>query len=171
MPWVFSHRPIYIFSAHNFSILSLFNFLPFSHTKIQPTKASMGFDLMELETAAYSVLEEEGLIIENNHKLAVDEIAGQIDELSINDAVKLKWVEKFCLWLSWIRIKYAVEYKFSVRIFVLRISNSSSSTDTDSDSESSTTSSTTTTTTSSSSLDSDDLSESEQLEGANDLDE
>ncbi|XP_020293073.1 protein SHQ1 homolog isoform X2 [Pseudomyrmex gracilis] len=52
---------------------------------IQPTKASMEFDLEELEAAAYSVLEEVGLIIENNHKLAVDEAAEEINKLTIDD--------------------------------------------------------------------------------------
>lgn len=49
----------------------------------------MGFDLEELEAAAYSVLEEVGLIIENNHKLAVDEAAEEINKLTI-DEIKVK---------------------------------------------------------------------------------
>ncbi|XP_012216129.1 protein SHQ1 homolog [Linepithema humile] len=100
--------------------------------KTPPNKASLGLELVELETAAYSVQEEEeGLVIENNHKIAVNEIAQQIDELSLTN----------------------IEKK--------RLSSGSSSTDSsDSETESSTTSSTTTTS-STSTLDSDDLSDPE----------
>lgn len=51
-----------------------------------------------METAAYSVQEEEGLVIENNHKIAVNEIAQQIDELCLNNIDKEKWVENSVLY-------------------------------------------------------------------------
>ncbi|XP_076647425.1 protein SHQ1 homolog isoform X2 [Halictus rubicundus] len=47
---------------------------------IQPSKEDMGFDLVELEQAAYSV-QEEDLIIENS----VHEMVDQVDDLIIND--------------------------------------------------------------------------------------
>lgn len=53
--------------------------------KCHPDKASMGLDLIELETAAYS-LQEEVLVIEN----VVHEVVEQLDGLSLNDAEKEK---------------------------------------------------------------------------------
>jgi len=55
-----------------------FTFLPL--LKIQPNKASMGFNLIELEAAAYSV-QEEALVIENFH-----EMMEGVDKISLNDA-------------------------------------------------------------------------------------
>ncbi|XP_076181661.1 protein SHQ1 homolog isoform X2 [Ptiloglossa arizonensis] len=51
---------------------------------IQPNKEEMGFDLVELEQAAYSVTED--LIIENS----VHEMMDQLDELTVNDSDKDK---------------------------------------------------------------------------------
>lgn len=51
------------------------------YAKIQPKKANMGLELIEIEVAAYSV-QEEGLVIEN----AVHKMVGEIEEMSLNDA-------------------------------------------------------------------------------------
>lgn len=110
--------------------------------EIQPKKANMGLELIEIEVAAYSV-QEEGLVIEN----AVHKMVGEIEEMSLNDA---KNEESKSL------------YRVNQNEFKHLLSSSSSSTessDTDSDTEDSESSSSTST--SSSSLDSDDLSDPE----------
>ncbi|XP_053989850.1 protein SHQ1 homolog isoform X1 [Hylaeus volcanicus] len=138
---------------------SLIESLDLLITDIQPTKEEMGFDLVELEQAAYSVTED--LIIEN----FVHEMMDQLDELTINnnDKDKLKTI-------------YYIHDKHSLKYVLSSSSSSSDSSDTDSESDSETSSdssdtdsesdtkrstSSTSTTSNSSHLDSDDASEPE----------
>ncbi|XP_078050411.1 protein SHQ1 homolog isoform X1 [Augochlora pura] len=111
---------------------------------IQPSKEDMGFDLVELEQAAYSV-QEEDLIIENS----VHEMVDQMDDLVINGngPDKPKTI-------------YYIKDKHSLKYLLSSSSSSSDSSDTDSESDSDSSTSSTSTT-SHSTLDSDDESEPE----------
>ncbi|XP_076647424.1 protein SHQ1 homolog isoform X1 [Halictus rubicundus] len=109
---------------------------------IQPSKEDMGFDLVELEQAAYSV-QEEDLIIENS----VHEMVDQVDDLIINDNEQDKP-----------KTIYYIKDKHSLKYLLSSSSSSSDSSDTDSESDSDSSSSSTSTTSNSSSLDSDDAS-------------
>ncbi|XP_006608782.1 protein SHQ1 homolog isoform X1 [Apis dorsata] len=109
-----------------------------------PSKEDMQLDLVELEQAAYSV-QEEDLIIENS----IHEIVDQMDELTVNDNNEDKPKT-----IYYIKDKHSLKY-------LLSSSSDSSDTDSETDSESSTSS--TTTTSNSNSLDSDDVSESEEI--------
>ncbi|XP_026823927.1 protein SHQ1 homolog isoform X2 [Ooceraea biroi] len=106
--------------------------------EIQPSKASVGLDLVELEAAAYSV-QEEGLVIEN----AVHKMVEEFDQMNMNNATNATNQSKTI-------------YHVNQKEFKHLLSSSSSSESSDTDSDSSTTSST-----SSSPLDSDDFSEPE----------
>ncbi|XP_031840180.1 protein SHQ1 homolog isoform X2 [Nomia melanderi] len=67
---------VWLQTVHESSIESLNTLI----ADIQPCKEDMGFDLVELEQAAYSV-QEEDLIIENS----IHEMVDQMDELIVND--------------------------------------------------------------------------------------
>ncbi|XP_043252297.1 protein SHQ1 homolog isoform X1 [Colletes gigas] len=114
-------------------------------TDIQPNKEEMGFDLVELEQAAYSITED--LIIENS----VHDMVDQMDELTVNDNDKDK-----------LKTIYYIHDKHSLKYLLSSSSSSSDSSDSDSETNSeSSTSSTSSTTSNSSHLDSDDVSEPE----------
>ncbi|XP_017797503.1 PREDICTED: protein SHQ1 homolog [Habropoda laboriosa] len=120
---------------------------------IQPLKEDMHLDLLELEQAAYSV-QEEDLIIENS----IHEMVDQIDALSVNDNNKNKP-----------KTIYHIKDGHTLKYLLSCSSSSSDSSDTDSetDTESSTSEtdseSSTTTTSNSNSLDSDDVSDPEEI--------
>ncbi|XP_011871376.1 PREDICTED: protein SHQ1 homolog isoform X2 [Vollenhovia emeryi] len=105
-------------------------------SEIHPNKASMGFHLIELEVATYSVQEEDFVIENTIHKMT-----DNIDQMTLNDSNQEKP-----------KNVYHVNQKF----FKYLLSSSSSSTDS-SDSDTDSDSNTSSSSSSSSSLDSDDL--------------
>ncbi|CAK9825353.1 Protein SHQ1 homolog [Anthophora retusa] len=117
-------------------------------SNVQPLKEDMHLDLLELEQAAYSV-QEEDLIIENS----IHEMVDQIDELTVNDNNKNK--PKI----------YHIKDEHTLKYLLSCSSSSSDSSDSDSESSSSETDSesSTTTTSNSNSLDSDDVSDPEEI--------
>ncbi|CAK9810353.1 Protein SHQ1 homolog [Anthophora quadrimaculata] len=118
-------------------------------SNVQPLKEDMHLDLLELEQAAYSV-QEEDLIIENS----IHEMVDQIDELTVNDNNKNKP-----------KTIYHIKDEHTLKYLLSCSSSSSDSSDSDSESSSSETDSesSTTTTSNSNSLDSDDVSDPEEI--------
>ncbi|XP_071636950.1 protein SHQ1 homolog isoform X1 [Temnothorax longispinosus] len=114
---------------------SLIESLHSALSEINPNKANMGLDLIELEVATYSVQEEDFVIENTIHKMT-----NNVEQMSLNGSTQERP-----------KNVYHVNQKF----FKYLLSSSSSSTDSsDTDSDSNTSSSSSS---SSSSLDSDDL--------------